>query len=92
MNLELFEFLFFVNRWVDEVIPDAPWVLTTEFLDKHKIDYVAHDALPYEIVVFVVYYSPLENLNIVNESVFWCLFKLLAMRMPVELETMFMSL
>ncbi|KAA8537179.1 hypothetical protein F0562_029689 [Nyssa sinensis] len=34
-------------RWVDEVIPDAPWVLTGEFLDKHKIDYVAHDSLPY---------------------------------------------
>ncbi|XP_010435022.1 PREDICTED: choline-phosphate cytidylyltransferase 2 [Camelina sativa] len=34
-------------KWVDEVIPDAPWVLTTEFLDKHNIDYVAHDALPY---------------------------------------------
>ncbi|KAJ4981728.1 hypothetical protein NE237_032565 [Protea cynaroides] len=34
-------------RWVDEVIPDAPWVLTQEFLDKHKIDYVAHDSLPY---------------------------------------------
>ncbi|KAF3521801.1 hypothetical protein F2Q69_00048198 [Brassica cretica] len=34
-------------KWVDEVIPDAPWVLTIEFLDKHKIDYVAHDALPY---------------------------------------------
>ncbi|KAG2248040.1 hypothetical protein Bca4012_088720 [Brassica carinata] len=34
-------------KWVDEVIPDAPWVLTTEFLDKHQIDYVAHDALPY---------------------------------------------
>ncbi|VVB01087.1 unnamed protein product [Arabis nemorensis] len=34
-------------KWVDEVIPDAPWVLTKEFLDKHKIDYVAHDALPY---------------------------------------------
>uniref|UniRef100_A0A1D1XIN3 choline-phosphate cytidylyltransferase n=1 Tax=Anthurium amnicola TaxID=1678845 RepID=A0A1D1XIN3_9ARAE len=34
-------------RWVDEVIPDAPWVITTEFLDKHKIDYVAHDSLPY---------------------------------------------
>lgn len=34
-------------KWVDEVIPDAPWVITTEFLDKHKIDYVAHDALPY---------------------------------------------
>ncbi|KAK9989464.1 hypothetical protein SO802_029703 [Lithocarpus litseifolius] len=34
-------------RWVDEVIPDAPWVLTQEFIDKHQIDYVAHDSLPY---------------------------------------------
>ncbi|CAO2831160.1 unnamed protein product [Amaranthus hypochondriacus] len=34
-------------KWVDEVIPDAPWVINQEFLDKHKIDYVAHDALPY---------------------------------------------
>ncbi|MQL86601.1 hypothetical protein Taro_019137 [Colocasia esculenta] len=34
-------------RWVDEVIPDAPWVIAHEFLDKHKIDYVAHDSLPY---------------------------------------------
>ncbi|KAK3157264.1 hypothetical protein QOZ80_2AG0118490 [Eleusine coracana subsp. coracana] len=34
-------------KWVDEVIPDAPWVLTQEFMDKHQIDYVAHDALPY---------------------------------------------
>ncbi|KAF6989488.1 hypothetical protein CFC21_006821 [Triticum aestivum] len=33
--------------WVDEVIPDAPWVLTPEFIEKHQIDYVAHDALPY---------------------------------------------
>ncbi|XP_010519016.1 PREDICTED: choline-phosphate cytidylyltransferase 1-like isoform X1 [Tarenaya hassleriana] len=35
------------DRWVDEVIPDAPWVVTQEFLDKHRIDYVAHDSLPY---------------------------------------------
>ncbi|CAL1385910.1 unnamed protein product [Linum trigynum] len=34
-------------KWVDEVITDAPWVINQEFLDKHKIDYVAHDALPY---------------------------------------------
>ncbi|KAL8244656.1 hypothetical protein R6Q59_010914 [Mikania micrantha] len=34
-------------KWVDEVIPDAPWVLTQEFIDKHAIDYVAHDSLPY---------------------------------------------
>jgi choline-phosphate cytidylyltransferase len=30
-------------RWVDEVLPDAPWVLTPEFLQKWAIDYVAHD-------------------------------------------------
>lgn len=34
-------------RWVDEVVEDAPWVITMEFLDKHKIDFVAHDDLPY---------------------------------------------
>jgi choline-phosphate cytidylyltransferase len=34
-------------KWVDEVVAEAPWVLTNEFLDKYKIDFVAHDALPY---------------------------------------------
>ncbi|KAG9132208.1 hypothetical protein Leryth_017071 [Lithospermum erythrorhizon] len=34
-------------KWVDEVIPDAPWVINQEYLDKHNIDYVAHDSLPY---------------------------------------------
>ncbi|XP_003745588.1 choline-phosphate cytidylyltransferase B [Galendromus occidentalis] len=34
-------------RYVDEVVRDAPWVLTDEFLEKHKIDFVAHDDLPY---------------------------------------------
>ncbi|XP_068302761.1 choline-phosphate cytidylyltransferase 2-like [Pyrus communis] len=34
-------------KWVDEVIPDAPWVINQEFLDKHEIDFVAHDSLPY---------------------------------------------
>ncbi|KAG7037478.1 Choline-phosphate cytidylyltransferase 1, partial [Cucurbita argyrosperma subsp. argyrosperma] len=34
-------------KWVDEVIPDAPWVISQEFIDKHKIDFVAHDSLPY---------------------------------------------
>jgi choline-phosphate cytidylyltransferase len=34
-------------KWVDEVIEDAPWTITKEFLDKHQIDYVAHDAIPY---------------------------------------------
>ena len=26
---------------------DAPWVITEDFINKHKIDYVTHDALPY---------------------------------------------
>ncbi|KAK6931896.1 Cytidyltransferase-like domain [Dillenia turbinata] len=25
-------------KWVDEVIPNAPWVITREFLDEHQID------------------------------------------------------
>lgn len=34
-------------RWVDEVIPDAPWVVNQEFVDKHNIDFIAHDSLPW---------------------------------------------
>lgn len=29
------------------MVPNAPWVITKEFLDEHNIDFVAHDALPY---------------------------------------------
>ncbi|KAK9762564.1 choline-phosphate cytidylyltransferase, variant 2 [Basidiobolus ranarum] len=34
-------------KWVDEVVEDAPWYVTQEFLDQHQIDYVAHDDIPY---------------------------------------------
>ena len=34
-------------KWVDEVVPDAPWVVTKEFLDEHRIDFVCHDDIPY---------------------------------------------
>lgn len=34
-------------RYVDEVIENAPWVLDIDFLNKHNIDYVAHDEAPY---------------------------------------------
>ncbi|XP_065574758.1 choline-phosphate cytidylyltransferase A-like [Artemia franciscana] len=34
-------------RYVDEIVKDAPWVLDEEYLGKHKIDFVAHDELPY---------------------------------------------
>ncbi|WVF66650.1 hypothetical protein IAT40_001391 [Kwoniella sp. CBS 6097] len=30
-------------RWVDEVVPDAPWVVDQAFLDRYNIDYIAHD-------------------------------------------------
>lgn len=34
-------------RYVDEVVRDAPWILDEEFLQANKIDFVAHDDLPY---------------------------------------------
>ncbi|CAI7917132.1 unnamed protein product [Closterium sp. NIES-53] len=34
-------------RWVDEVVENAPWVLTEDFIARHAIDYVAHDSIPY---------------------------------------------
>jgi choline-phosphate cytidylyltransferase len=34
-------------KWVDEVIEDCPWIVTPEFLEQHRIDYVAHDDIPY---------------------------------------------
>ncbi|XP_076235591.1 choline-phosphate cytidylyltransferase A isoform X2 [Calliopsis andreniformis] len=34
-------------RYVDEVVRDAPWELDDEFITKHKIDFVAHDDIPY---------------------------------------------
>lgn len=34
-------------KWVDEVIENCPWIVSPGFLDEHKIDYVAHDDLPY---------------------------------------------
>ncbi|KAG0369241.1 hypothetical protein BGX24_002490 [Mortierella sp. AD032] len=37
-------------KWVDEVVESAPWTVDQAFLDKHKIDYVAHDDIPYKSV------------------------------------------
>jgi len=34
-------------KWVDQVIEDAPWQIDAAFLEKYKIDYVAHDEEPY---------------------------------------------
>ncbi|KAG8201618.1 hypothetical protein JTE90_012688 [Oedothorax gibbosus] len=34
-------------RYVDEVVKDAPWILDDQFLEDNKIDFVAHDDIPY---------------------------------------------
>lgn len=35
-------------KWVDEVVEAAPWFVNQEFIDKYQIDYIAHDAEPYQ--------------------------------------------
>lgn len=34
-------------RWVDEIVPNSPWILSETFLEEHRIAYVAHDPEPY---------------------------------------------
>ena len=34
-------------RWADEVVPDAPWQIDQAFIDRYRIDYVAHDEMVY---------------------------------------------
>jgi choline-phosphate cytidylyltransferase len=48
-------------KWVDEVIPDCPWVVTPDFLEKHKIDYVAHDDEPYGAAEGDDIYAPIKK-------------------------------
>ncbi|KAL1512565.1 hypothetical protein ABEB36_002140 [Hypothenemus hampei] len=34
-------------RYVDEIVRDAPWEVDESFMEKHKIDFIAHDDIPY---------------------------------------------
>lgn len=47
-------------RYVDEIVPDAPWNLTDEFIEEHKIDFVAHDDIPYTGEGVDDIYAPLK--------------------------------
>lgn len=48
-------------KWVDEVVEDCPWVITVDFLEKHGIDYVAHDDLPYGASEGDDIYAPIKE-------------------------------
>ncbi|KAL4999556.1 hypothetical protein BDV10DRAFT_200609 [Aspergillus recurvatus] len=47
-------------KWVDEVYPNCPWIVTPEFMEEHKIDYVAHDDLPYGAAEGDDIYAPIK--------------------------------
>ena len=50
-------------RYVDEIVKDAPWSLDDDFLTKHKIDFVAHDELPYTTGSGVDVYAHLKEVR-----------------------------
>ncbi|EDO17924.1 hypothetical protein Kpol_1010p40 [Vanderwaltozyma polyspora DSM 70294] len=50
-------------KWVDEVVPDAPWCVTPKFLDEHDIDYVAHDDIPYVSADSDDIYKPIKEMG-----------------------------
>ena len=48
-------------KWVDEVVEDCPWVVDVDFIEKHKIDYVAHDDIPYGAAEGDDIYKPIKE-------------------------------
>ncbi|XP_039962873.1 choline-phosphate cytidylyltransferase A-like [Bactrocera neohumeralis] len=47
-------------RYVDEIVPDAPWTLCDDFIASNKIDFVAHDDIPYTGAGVEDIYAPLK--------------------------------
>ncbi|KAF2467109.1 cholinephosphate cytidylyltransferas-like protein [Lindgomyces ingoldianus] len=50
-------------KWVDEVVEDCPWIIADapEFIEMHKIDYVAHDDIPYGAAEGDDIYAPIKE-------------------------------
>ena len=34
-------------KYIDGIINDIPWIIDEQFVNKHSIDYICHDPLPY---------------------------------------------
>ncbi|XP_017843020.1 choline-phosphate cytidylyltransferase A isoform X2 [Drosophila busckii] len=47
-------------RYVDEIVQNAPWTLSDDFIADNKIDFVAHDDIPYEHGDLNDIYGPLK--------------------------------
>ncbi|EDW50063.1 choline-phosphate cytidylyltransferase A [Drosophila sechellia] len=47
-------------RYVDEIVQNAPWTLSDEFIADNKIDFVAHDDIPYVTDGMDDIYAPLK--------------------------------
>jgi len=50
-------------KWVDEVLPDAPWVIDDDFIGKYQIDYVAHDEEPYKTLTSDDVYAHVKQIG-----------------------------
>lgn len=55
-------------KWVDEVICPCPWTINLEFLKKHNIHYVAHDAIPYTSAGEEDIYAEVKKLGMFKET------------------------
>ena len=50
-------------KWVDEIVENAPWIIDQKFMDLHKIDFVAHDDIPYVSGKYLDVYKFVKDQN-----------------------------
>ena len=62
-NFQFLNIMKYYHCQVDEVVKNAPWSLDDDFLTKHKIDFVAHDELPYTTGSGVDVYAHLKAVS-----------------------------